>query len=120
MTGWGLTHRPAPTQTGHGKATRHNSGHQNIYRDAIARGQFIPRAPFTLETVRKQADSGSLSRDFHGDGVNMTPGEIAVIQSYPPGFQVEGGGASVSLQIGNAVPPAVAHAVLAHLWGGEA
>ena len=38
------------------------------------------------------------------------------MQSYPPDFEFKGTRSKQYLQVGNAVPPGVAHAVLSHLW----
>lgn len=45
--------------------------------------------------------------------------ERCVIQSYPETFNFAGAKGKVSLQIGNAVPPAVAKAALSEVWGSD-
>jgi DNA (cytosine-5)-methyltransferase 1 len=111
-TGWGFTARPAPTQTGHGLATRQASGQQEIYRTAIEAGEFKFRPPYTAETARISDDPISLSRAFVGDAINTDPSEAAVVQSYPASFPFQGSRGKQFLQIGNAVPPLLAEAIL--------
>lgn len=111
-SGWGFTGRPAPTQTGHGLATRQASGQQNIYREAIANGEFEFKQPFEgEEDARLSDDKISLSRAFHGDAINMDAEEQARIQSYPP-LEWRGSKSKQFLMIGNAVPPLLARAIL--------
>lgn len=112
---WGFTDRPAPTVTGHGLATRHPTGQQRIFLNAIEEGKFIFRPPFDEESARK-AHEGSLSTQIVGDAVNMTPEEALILQSYPRGFEFKGSRGKQFLQVGNAVPPLVAKAVLEELW----
>lgn len=113
--GWGFTVRPAPTVTWHGLATRHPTGQQRIFLNAIEEGNFIFRPPYDEDSARK-ASSGSLSTQIIGDAVNMTPEEALVLQSYPRGFEFKGSRGKQFLQVGNAVPPLVAQAVLEELW----
>lgn len=109
--GWGFTGRPAPTQTGHGLATRQASGQQNIYRDAIENGEFEFRPPHDETTAKKSDDPISLSRAYHGDAVNMTAEEQARVQAFPA-MQWRGAKSKQFLMIGNAVPPLLAKAIL--------
>ena len=108
---WGFTDRPAPTQTGHGIATRQASGQQNIYRDAIEEGNFKFRPPFDEESARISDDPISLSRAYHGEAVNMTATEQATIQAFPP-MEWRGKKGKQFLMIGNAVPPLLGKAIL--------
>lgn len=48
--------------------------------------------------------------------LRATIDEAATLQGYPEGFGFEGLRTKQFLQVGNAVPPPVAHAVLEHLW----
>jgi DNA (cytosine-5)-methyltransferase 1 len=48
--------------------------------------------------------------------VKITPQEAAALQSYPADFEFVGTKGSVGLQIGNAVPPLLARAILEELW----
>jgi DNA (cytosine-5)-methyltransferase 1 len=113
--GWGLTHRPSPTITGHMTVTRSPSGQQKIYLDAIERGEFIFKKPL-YEFTKSATTKGGIGSLYPPDCVNITVQEGAVLQSYPADFQVAGSKAMQQLQIGNAVPPLVAKAVLEELW----
>ena len=121
--GWGYTDRPAMTVTGHGMLTRCPTGQKVPAAAALEAGRFLPRPPFTLETARKQdprETSGScysLTDNYHPDAVNCTPAENAILQSYEPPFIWCGTKTKQFLQIGNAVPPLLAEAILAALIG---
>lgn len=110
--GWGIENRPAPTQTGHGAATRQATGHQMIYQRAIAEGNFTFRPPFTESSARRGQDIASLSRSFYPASVNPDISEQARLQGYPTGFEFSGSNQDKTLQIGNAVPPPMAKAIL--------
>ncbi|MDL5351121.1 DNA cytosine methyltransferase [Microbacterium sp. zg-YB36] len=49
-------------------------------------------------------------------GVRVTIEEAAALQSYPADFKFAGTKGSIGLQIGNAVPPLLAKAILEELW----
>lgn len=49
-------------------------------------------------------------------GVRITVEEAAALQSYPPDFTFVGNKGSQGLQVGNAVPPLLAEAILSELW----
>lgn len=114
MSRWGLTNRPAPTLTGHAYS-RSASGTQLIIIDAIASGDFILGAGHTLES-RLTGRPGWLGRSHHKEAIDPTVPENLALQSYPSDFQIAGSSAEQQLQIGNAVPPLVAKAVLSELW----
>lgn len=57
-----------------------------------------------------------VTRQFPEGTVKVTPMEAALLQSYPPDFTFVGNQGSVGLQIGNAVPPLLAEAILSELW----
>ena len=117
---WGFTDRPALTVTGHGLVSRHPTGQKKAVMDALEAGTFIPRPPHTLESARKSGvqreDYISLTDRYDIGAVNCTPEDNAQLQSYPDGFHFAGTRGKVFLQIGNAVPPLVAKAVLQELW----
>lgn len=122
-TGWGFTNRPAMTVTGHGLLTRSPTGQKKAVVEAAEAGEYRFRPPYTSETAEREdyqpQDSGylSMSEKYHGDAVNCTPEENAVLQSYPtePPFIWCGSKSKVFLQIGNAVPPLLAQHILAAL-----
>lgn len=64
-----------------------------------------------MATLAVWSETGS-----RNNAVRVTTEEAAALQSYPPGFEFVGTKGKVGLQIGNAVPPFVADAVLSHLW----
>lgn len=114
--GWGLTTIPSPTITGHMSVTRSPTGTQAVYLNAIERGEFVfkPGASERASTVAKNG----IGAKFPPDSVNITVQEGGILQSYPENFRVHGTKAEQQLQIGNAVPPMVAKAVLEDLWRG--
>jgi DNA (cytosine-5)-methyltransferase 1 len=117
--GWGMTERPALTVTGHGPLTRQPTGQQNAVRAAIEAGEFLFRPPFTPETaVTDHEERLSLSRGFAAGSVSFTPEEAGVLQSYPRGFEFAGKRSKQFLQVGNAVPPLMAQAILTTILKG--
>jgi DNA (cytosine-5)-methyltransferase 1 len=86
----GLASRPAPTITGGGTET----------------GGAEPIA---------KLDRYVSSPDWVGDKARLRPEEAAVLQSYPHDFPFQGKRGRVFLQIGNAVPPLMAGAVIDEL-----
>lgn len=112
---WGFVDRPALTVTGHGFLTRHPTGQQRAVFAAVAGSTFTFRPPFAAPDAEKNPNEPiSLSRRFHGGAVNVNIEEAAVLQSYPtdPPFIWCGTKTKVFLQIGNAVPPLLAQAIL--------
>lgn len=114
MNSWGFLDRPAPTITGHMTVSRSPSGTQAIYLDAIRRGQFIFR-PCENPRPSRIAKNG-IGSLYSPDLVNMSIQEGCILQGYPSNFAVSGSKADQQLQIGNAVPPPVAVAVLEAFW----
>lgn len=114
---WGFTNRPYPTMTGHVTATRSTSGMQNVFRRAIEANEFMPPPPFTsMDEAVLSDDRLSLSRAYRPEAVNVTIAEAAILQTYPPGFEFAGRKGMQGLQVGNAVPPLLAEAILGALW----
>lgn len=106
---WGFLDRPATVVTGHGFATRHPSGVQRTHLNAIEEGSFVLREPWTVSTARLPTfDNVSLSRSYHGNAVNITPEEGAVLQTFSPDFPFRGTRTKVWQTIGNAIPPLLA------------
>lgn len=120
--GWGFTDRPAMTVHGHGLLTRGPSGQKQAIMASLEGGTFLPRPPYSLESARKPGaqrdDYVSLSDRYEPDAVNFTIEEAAVLQSYPTvplPFPFQGSRGKQFLQIGNAVPPLMAEAILREL-----
>lgn len=107
--GWGITDSPSPTLTSHLGVTRSPTGTQGVYLNAIERGAFIfkPGEPIPSKVATKGI--GSL---YAPNMINISSEEGGRLQSYPGGFPFQGSKTMIDLQIGNAVPPLVAEAVL--------
>jgi DNA (cytosine-5)-methyltransferase 1 len=131
--GWGMTQRPSMTVTGGGTDTGGaepfgNAARRGMLREVVA-GRWIGH-----ETLRsgqqsrtglrpeRTADAPSMtimgtSDRYHwqdeGRRVrNLSPDEAALLQTFPVGFPFQGTKGRRMQQIGNAVPPALALAVL--------
>lgn len=109
VLGWGFTDRQAPTITSHLGATRSPTGTQRVYIDAIQAGRFVMKPVSPIPSKVAKNGIGSM---YAPNTVNVDSSEGAVLQSYPRDFPFQGSKTSVDLQIGNAVPPRVAEAVL--------
>ena len=112
--GWGLTHRPSPTLTSHLGVTRSPTGTQRVYLDAIDAGEFVFR-PGVVPEASRVATKG-IGSQYAPNTINVSSAEGAVLQSYPRDFPFQGTKTEIDLQIGNAVPPRVAEAVLSEVW----
>lgn len=62
--------------------------------------------------------SRSWNRYADGKPVKVTADEVAQLQSYPGGMDWRGSATKQYLQVGNAVPPLLARAVLQAVWAG--
>lgn len=106
--GWGMTHRPYPTiapgpESGGGPdpAAVGGSGARRRILAERAAGRWIPHPTRPRDPI-----------------VRLTSGEAARLQGFPDGFPFQGGRGRRFLQIGNAVPPPLAAAVLRELGAG--
>ncbi|MFI2225054.1 DNA cytosine methyltransferase [Streptomyces fradiae] len=111
--GWGYTKRPAPTITGGGAGTGGAEPLGNASRKAMRAAMADPhhwawkRPAYTLSgTV------GHVGGKQTGGHLNLEPEEGACLQSFRKGYPFQGNKGQRSLQIGNAVPPLLATAVL--------
>lgn len=106
---WGLTNQPSPTITSHLGVTRSPSGTQRVYLDAIEQGSFEFKP---VDPVPSKVAENGIGSKFAPNTVNIDTNEGGILQGYPGGFPFQGSKTSKHLQIGNAVPPPVAEAVL--------
>ena len=60
----------------------------------------------------KNPDGSLTGRQFPEGTIRLTVDEAATLQTYPPAFRFEGTKNKSFLQVGNAVPPLLAHQVL--------
>lgn len=101
-TAWGFTNRPAVTAgNAVGRGLGGGSGAFNTVKSAIADGTFIP-------SIHAKSDA-------YAEVTRITVEEAGVIQSYERPFKFAGTKTKQFLQIGNAVPPVLAHAILSEL-----
>lgn len=131
--GWGSTSRPSPTVTGGGTSRGGaepfgSSAREALYRDRL-RGNWIQRGNYSAgagSRSERTLDQPSLTitskvfrwSDRPGDitdGIRPTIQEAAILQSYPEDFEFAGGKGEQYQQIGNAVPPLMAGAILSSL-----
>lgn len=103
---WGFTDRPCVTL---GNAVFRGliggTGAKAAIVQGVESGAFIPSPHGT--------DSG------HAQATRITVGEASVLQTFPRDYPWQGARGVVGTQIGNAIPPALARAVLASLTTSE-
>lgn len=100
VIGWGYTQRPAPSVTGGGTYTGGAEPFGNGTRQAMKRVMGTP-----------------LWRDRGLPHLRPTIAECAALQGFRPGLVFHGGAGQQHLQVGNAVPPPLAAAVLGEAAG---
>lgn len=132
LTGsWGMTNRPYPTVAvgvekggGTDPLAVGGSAARKIIYDARERGDWVDERPGAEHhdpekpATTVAGDPRISSRDHHepgaqsGRAMRVTIEEAAALQSYPPGFVFSGTKTKQFLQVGNAVPPLLAEAIL--------
>lgn len=95
VVGWGYTHRPAPSVTGGGTYT----------------GGAEPFGNGTRQAMRRVMGTAAW-RERNVPHLRPTVAECAALQGFRPGLEFRGGAGQQYLQVGNAVPPPLADAVL--------
>lgn len=103
VIGWGYTQRPAPTVTGGGTAT----------------GGAEPFGNGTRQAMRK-AIGTPLWKDRDLPHLRPTIAECAALQGFRPGLEFHGRQGDAYLQVGNAVPPPLATALVGALVAAPA
>jgi DNA (cytosine-5)-methyltransferase 1 len=117
--GWGLPDRPAWTVTAGGTET----GGAEVFGNARNRARlrevvWAARRPATTVCGDPRiASPGHRDRQggepqFGGDAVTVSVEEAAVLQSFPPAYPWYGTKGQQHQQVGNAVPPLLAAAIL--------
>lgn len=88
-------------------------------------GRELDQPAFTIRaSAGGMEPHGFVWEDGMSNAIRITPQEASILQSYPADFVWEVSlptgrkmpKSKIGLQIGNAVPPLQAEAVLAHLW----
>lgn len=121
--GWGTPERPYLTvASGHMDASFvGGSGARKALEDLATRSSWVFDRPATtiVGSFKPEVVSGPGYRTKGGPSRQNAPGSVciseqqaAVLQSYPVDFPFQGSKSKRRLQIGNAVPPTVAEAVL--------
>lgn len=99
--GWGFTDRPAVTVgNAVGRGLIGGSGAKDAVVRAIADGTFIP----------SRGDGSN-----YAEATRISVAEAGVLQTFPVPFPFQGSKGKQFLQIGNAVPPLLAYAILSAL-----
>jgi DNA (cytosine-5)-methyltransferase 1 len=115
--GWGFTDRPAVTVgNAVGRGLIGGSGAKATVVEALEAGTFIPSphgdGSSYAEATRITVDEAAALQGYPAAPLRVTEDEAAALQSYPQGFTWCGTRGKRFLQIGNAVPPGLAEAIL--------
>lgn len=133
--GFALTNRPSPTITGGGTATggaepiakldRYTSrgdwqprtlrSNYGTGGDPANRGERAETQPAPTITSKANRMKWMNERPATTNSARLTPEECAVLQTFPADFPFQGTKTKRHLQIGNAVPPLLAEAVMTEL-----
>jgi DNA (cytosine-5)-methyltransferase 1 len=111
--GWGMTERPFITvggSVGRAEGVGGSGGKAAIVRETDA-GRWALRPATTVAGDPRIPAPGHHERQMNG-ATRVTIDEAATLQSYPAGFPWQGTKGKQFLQVGNAVPPLLAEAVL--------
>lgn len=124
--GWGMTRRPSMTVTGGGSYTGGaepfgNAARQGMLREMELAGHWTFKRPATtvLGDPRIAApghrDRSTGGERHHARSIRCAPEECAALQTFPDGYPFQGNKGERHQQIGNAVPPLLARALLKEL-----
>jgi DNA (cytosine-5)-methyltransferase 1 len=120
--GWGLQERPSPTITGGGTETGGAEPIAKIVERWTTRPDWCYRRPSTTivgsfkpEIVAAPGYRTTVSRQNAPNSVRVTIQEAGVLQSFPADYPWQGAKTKQYLQVGNAVPPLLAEAVLSEV-----
>jgi DNA (cytosine-5)-methyltransferase 1 len=123
--GFGLPNRPSPTVTGGGtetggaepiaKLARYTSDPSWVMRNGSQ--ERSATRPVTHPAPTMIGGHDYAAKGWHqpatGQSVRLTVEEAATLQTFPAGYPWQGGKGKRFLQVGNAVPPKLAEAILA-------
>lgn len=111
--GWGMTNRPAFNVLGGGERASFAGAEWGGAPTRLALLEFAeagdPLAWVPRPRWRRHAD--------RNDAIRVSPAEAGVLQTFPRDYPWQGTNSMRYLQAGNAVPPALAHAVLREAAG---
>lgn len=99
----------------HGERPLRSASDPSMTVTSKGRSWILHRPATTVTTDSRIATPGhhdEETRSFDGDAVKLTPREAAVLQTFPADHPWQGSNSSQFRQIGNAIPPMLAAAVL--------
>lgn len=129
--GWGMTKRPAGTVVGAPPGPKSGqrpldggSGAREVYRRAVRSGEWVSMRPSTTIVGSYRPEivaapgwrkAGDGPRQTTEGSVVITVQDAGVLQSFPPDYPWSGPIGKQFQQVGNAIPPLLARAILAEL-----